>query len=156
MVLSLHVLTRATQLGAGRQLLALRPATGPFVVGSSGVEYAVLAALAAEGGLPHKADFAPLAPAGRLIAVSGSCSPTTARQIRHALEHGFTGIHADPLRLAGGDGAAYTQALCRQAMAGLEQGKSVIAYTALEPESDRSEALDAIADGRHRVGRALG
>jgi 3-oxoisoapionate kinase len=48
------------------------------------------------------ASFPALPKVDRIIAVSGSCSPTTARQIRHALAHGFVGLHADPLELAQG------------------------------------------------------
>jgi uncharacterized protein YgbK (DUF1537 family) len=142
-----------SQLNAGRQLLRLLPRTGPFVAGSSGVNYAVVKALAADGEISGTASFAPLNPVERIIAVSGSCSPTTARQIRHALSNGFTGIHADPLTLADG---AEVQRLSVEAIRLLNEGRSVIVYTALDPDTDRGSALDSIPGARHRVGEALG
>jgi uncharacterized protein YgbK (DUF1537 family) len=139
----------ATQLDAGRQLLRLSEKVGPFVAGSSGVSYALVKALKSA-----PARFAALPAVNRIIAVSGSCSPTTARQITYALAHGFVGIHADPLMLAG-DGDA-VQRLIAEANQHLGQGRSVLVYTALDPETDRGSGLDAIPGGRHRVGQALG
>ena len=150
------VLDLATQLETGRQLLRCQPATGPFVAGSSGVNYALVRALAEAGRISGQASFAPLGPVDRIIAVSGSCSPTTARQIRHALAHGFTGLHADPLELAGPDGETVTARLSDEAIRLIGQGASVLVYTALDPETDRGSALDSIPGGRHRVGQALG
>jgi 3-oxoisoapionate kinase len=143
------VLDLATQLEAGRQLLRQSHRLGPFVAGSSGVNYALVKAR----GL-GPASFAPLPPVERIIAVSGSCSPTTARQIRHALAHGFTGIHADPLELAQGEAA--THRLASDARKLMGEGRSVLVYTSLDPETDCGGALDQIPGGRHRVGQALG
>lgn len=146
----------ATQLEAGRQLLRLAGRTGPFLVGSSGVNYALVKALAAEGKISGRASFAALPSVGRTIAVSGSCSPTTARQIRHALANGFDGLHADPLELAGQDGEHAVARITEQAKRILGEGRSVLVYTALDPETDRGGALDQIPGGRHRVGQGLG
>jgi 3-oxoisoapionate kinase len=145
------VFDMATQLDAGRQLLRLSEKVGPFVAGSSGVSYALVKALRSA-----PARFAALPAVNRIIAVSGSCSPTTARQIRHALAHGFVGIHADPLMLAGDGGENAVQRLIAEANQHLGQGRSVLVYTALDPETDRGSGLDAIPGGRHRVGQALG
>jgi 3-oxoisoapionate kinase len=143
------VLDLATQLEAGRQLLRLSGRLGPFIAGSSGVNYALVKAL----GL-GTASFPALPKVDRVIAVSGSCSPTTARQIRHALAHGFTGLHADPLELAQGEAAI--QRLASEAKRLMGEGRSVLVYTSLDPETDRGGALDRIPGGRHRVGQALG
>jgi len=144
-----------TQIAAGRKLLATHAAE-TFVVGSSGVEYALVKALAADGRIAGKADFAPLAKADRVIAVSGSVSPTTERQIRHALDNGFEGLRADPLELAGEARAASIGRLANRAVEVLGRGRSVVIYTALGPASNIGEKLDAIPGGRHRVGEALG
>ncbi len=155
-ILLIDVWDTATQREAGRQLLRLASRTGPFVVGSSGINYALARALTAEGRISGSAQFAALPAVERTIAVSGSCSPTTARQIRHALAHGFEGLYADPLELAG-DGAAQAVArLSRQAQLSLGRGQSVLVYTANDPATDRGAALDGISGGRHRVGQALG
>ena len=149
------VFDMATQLETGRQLLRLAPRVGPFVAGSSGVNYALVKALATAGEIPGRASFPALPKVERTIAVSGSCSPTTARQIRHALAHGFTGLHADPLDLARMPDAAVAH-LSAQAMRLMGEGRSVLVYTALDPETDRGGPLDQIPGGRHRVGQGLG
>ena len=151
-ILLFDVWDAATQLETGRQLLAL----GPFVVGSSGVNYAIVKALIAEGSLDGASAFAPLDPVDRIIAVSGSCSPTTSRQIRHALAHGFTGLPADPVLLAGPNGDTEVKRIAGKAIDQLNQGNSVLVYTAIDPESDKGKVLDSIPLGRHRVGEALG
>jgi uncharacterized protein YgbK (DUF1537 family) len=143
------VMDRVTQLAAGHQLLRLSGRLGPFVAGSSGVEYALVAALGQE-----RAAFPALEAVDRIIAVSGSCSPTTARQIRHALAHGFTGLHADPLELATDDSA--TPRIAVEAMRLMGEGRSVLVYTALDPDTEKAAPFDAIPGGRHRVGRGLG
>ena len=149
------VFDMATQLETGCQLLRLSDRVGPFVAGSSGVNYALVKALAAAGEIPGHASFPALPKVGRIIAVSGSCSPTTARQIRHALANGFTGLHADPLDLARMPEAAVAH-LSAQAKRLMGEGRSVLVYTALDPESDRGGPLDQIPGGRHRVGQGLG
>lgn len=149
------VFDMATQLETGRQLLRLSDRVGPFVAGSSGVNYALVKALAAAGEIPGHASFPALPKVERTIAVSGSCSPTTARQIRHALGHGFAGLHADPLDLARMPDAAVAH-LSAQAKRLMGEGRSVLVYTALDPETERGGPLDAIAGGRHRVGQGLG
>lgn len=147
------VLDAATQLEVGRQLLRLNPASEPFVAGSSGVEYALVKALAETGDISGQATFAALPAVDRIIAVSGSCSPTTSRQIRHAMAHGFDGIEADPVLLATKPDQA--NILAQEAIGRLNAGRSVIVYTALDG-GEKGDALDAISGGRHRVGEALG
>jgi uncharacterized protein YgbK (DUF1537 family) len=55
-----------------------------FIVGSSGVESALMAHWKTE----RKA-FTPVAPAGPILAVCGSCSPISARQVDWAIGNGF-------------------------------------------------------------------
>ncbi len=150
-ILLFDVLDPATQIETGRQLLRLSARLGPFVAGSSGVNYALVKALA-KGAVR----FPALPGVERIIAVSGSCSPTTARQIRHALQAGYTGLHADPLDLAGDQADAAVAQLSAEARRLMGEGRSVLVYTALDPETDRGGPLDAIPGGRHRVGQGLG
>jgi uncharacterized protein YgbK (DUF1537 family) len=154
-ILLIDVADPATQLLAGQQVMRLARSHGPFVVGSSGVEYALLKSWASAGIIAGTAPFPPLQAVSRLAAVSGSCSPTTAQQIRHASANGFDAIPVDPLRLAQGDqtviGLAVTDGLAR-----LGRGRSVIIHSALGAENDRSAELASLPDGRHRLGRALG
>lgn len=90
---------------------------GRFLVGSSGVEYA----LAAFWGLERRA-FPGAGRADRILVVSGSCSPATDRQISWALERGFVGI-----RLEGDEGVE------GRVLEALRAGRSVIVYTARGP-----------------------
>jgi len=110
------------------------------VVGSSGVEYALLAAWEKDGSLPSTDRAAPIKAAERIAVVSGSCSPTTEGQIRAALAEGFTGIPLDFVAVSNGDAVEdnLNEAL-QQAGAALSRGSSPLIYTALGPAS--------IADG---------
>lgn len=143
-----------TQENVGRRLLSL---AGPsFIAGSSGIEYALMAAMTASHDVPGAATFEPIPPVKSLLAVSGSVSPTTERQIRCSLANGFDGIAADPLALSGGDRTRAIAALTREAIARIRAGHSVLVYTALGHASDLGQKLDAIPGGRRNVGEALG
>ena len=98
--LLVDVADQDSQHVAGAVLWGMRRPGGLFVVGSSGVEYALLAAWRDAALVPGRADFAPPGAVDQLAVVSGSCSPTTARQIEHALADGFAGVAVDPRRLA--------------------------------------------------------
>ncbi|MFO1132880.1 MAG: four-carbon acid sugar kinase family protein [Hyphomicrobiales bacterium] len=149
------VFDSATQIEVGRQLLRIAGRVGPFVAGSSGVNYALVKALAAAGEIAGRASFPALPKVERIVAVSGSCSPTTARQIRHALANGFIGLHVDPLDLAR-ESQATVARISAEAQRLMGEGRSVLVYTALDPETDRGGPLDSIDGGRHRVGQGLG
>lgn len=151
----LDVHDAATQLEAGRRLLNLPKLAQPFIVGSSGVEYALLAALMAAGEIDGQAKFAPLKALSQTAVVSGSVSPTTERQIRFALQHGFQSVPVDPVALASG-AAEVLQAAVLAAQHVLDAGRSPIIHTALGPESDVARKLDGMANGRRHLGEGLG
>ncbi|RVC39780.1 four-carbon acid sugar kinase family protein, partial [Mesorhizobium sp. M4B.F.Ca.ET.088.02.2.1] len=88
-----------SQAFAGKEIWRTRKQGGSFVVGSSGVEYALLAEWAETAVVRAESRFSAPGAAGRVGVVSGSCSPTTERQIRHALTDGFDGIEVDPIEL---------------------------------------------------------
>jgi 3-oxoisoapionate kinase len=111
-----------------------------FAVGSSGLAYGLLGSWrrsSGELGLPtqfalQKKPASVASPAGveRLLVLSGSCSPVTAKQIRRARQDGFAAIR---LR-----GAVPWEAEMRNALRALARGKSVVLYTALGRE-DRED-----------------
>lgn len=145
-----------TQHLAGTLLDRSHPSIGPFVVGSSGVEYALLSAWKQGGAISDPPDIPTVRKLDRIAVVSGSCSPTTERQIKTALESGFDGIPIDYRALASGEGAekAIKDALA-DASKSLRAGKSPIIYTARGPESIASAAsLSPDAAGR-ALGRIL-
>jgi len=144
----------ATQSSVGRQLSRLRHDRGVFVVGSSGVEYALLSAWAGAGRISETPRFPEPGPADRIAVVSGSCSATTARQIRHAEAHGFDALAVDPKALASGEATPVEKAI-GQGLARLADGRSVILHTALGPESDIGAEFET-EGARHAIGRALG
>jgi len=144
----LDVHDQATQKAAGLALISLPHESLPFVIGSSGVEYALMAAL----GKPRTASFAPVAPVDRLLVVSGSVSPTTERQIAFAVANRFEPVAADALELAQGR----NEPVLGDARAILARGDSPLIYTASGPASDRGEALNALPNGRVALSRELG
>lgn len=150
----LDVIDATTQAAAGRLLWdRLRPASR-FVCGSSGVEYALIPAWRDAGLVGDRPVFPDAGPVDRIAVVSGSVSPTTERQIRHALANGFAGVTLDPLALTGAESDAAIATAIDAGLRVLEGGESVLLYTALGPSADRGAALDGAA--RQRLGQALG
>lgn len=156
-VLLIDVLDAATQEAAGALVWnALRPKSR-FVCGSSGVEYALIPTWRSAGLIDEQQPvFADAGPVDRISVVSGSVSPTTERQIRHALANGFGGVTLDPLALSGDRAEPEIGAAIDAGLEVLKGGQSVVLYTALGPSADRGGELDLSAGARHRLGRALG
>lgn len=109
---------------------------GPaFVVGSSGVPYALTAHWRRSGlvrppGLPPSPG-----PADRLLVVSGSCSPVTQGQIEWALEHGFAGIRLNAAEWMRSDRREeLRRSVFEEALGRLREGRSVVVYSALGPD----------------------
>lgn len=148
------VLDETDQASVGRQLWRTRPSTGSFIVGSSGVEYALLAEWRRQGIIGKAPRFSNPGPVERIAVVSGSCSETTARQIRQAQADGFHGIKLDVESLTDETVAsAERDAVLAEAFTALQAGRSVVLYTALGPDSHH-EALSSTA--RHQLGQQLG
>ncbi|WEZ85849.1 four-carbon acid sugar kinase family protein (plasmid) [Rhizobium sp. 32-5/1] len=145
-----------SQQQAGRQLWRIRKDGGWFIVGSSGVEYALLSAWHAAH-LTEAVDAFPLpGKVDRLAVVSGSVSPTTERQIRTALGDGFNGIGLDPVELVGEGGGLALEKAVATGIESLKAGRSVVLHTALGPSADKGGEIDRVAGSRHRLGRMLG
>ncbi len=142
----LDVHDATTQAAAGERLNSW---AGGFVVGSSGIEYALLSAS------KKRAEFALLAPVAQSIVISGSVSTTTERQIAYALRHGFEAVPVDAVQLAALN-PVVKQTTIQSALKILETGKSPLIHTALGPSSDEGLKLNAIADGRRHIGEGLG
>ncbi len=124
-----------------------------FAVGSSGLEYALAAHWREAGDLPPPLEFR-AGPVDRLVAVSGSCSPVTARQIAWAKANGWDDIAVSPeawLR-----GAA--ESLLPELRARLTAGRSVVVHAAAGPDDPRLEVArrQGVADSGPRLGRFLG
>ena len=149
-----------------------------FVVGSSGLEYAMTqwwrerdASLDTSLCNPS---CRPSSPAGnhqrfeavsQVLAVSGSASPLSALQVDTAIAAGFIDLPVDAAALvAAGDWPDSLASLGERAIRGLQDGKSVMLHTARGPHDPRIEALIAALAARglsrenakHEGGRLLG
>ena len=107
-----------------------------FAVGSSGLTYGLLRHWRRAGLLPRRVRLAAAKPAGRILVLSGSCSPVTAAQIRHARHHGFAAWALGSL-----EGWPRRR---QQALRALAEGRSVVLYTALGPLPAQTETSAAL------------
>jgi len=140
----------------GALLWSLAGTDPAFAVGSSGFEYALVAAWRAAGLLPPPPAPAPPSPVERLFVLSGSCSPVTAGQINHARQSGFTGLHLDPQALL--DGAGAIEQAVERSLGLLAEGRDVLLYTADGP-ADSLPATMSMAETmafNDRLGEVLG
>jgi uncharacterized protein YgbK (DUF1537 family) len=137
------------------------PSQPLFVVGSSGVEYA-LGMHWRDVGLTHQAhSIANPEPVDQLVIMSGSASPTTMTQIQWALQQGYSGIRLDTVRLLDLTSAdAERERVTQRAVAALAESKSVVIYSALGPDDPALAHTRAHLDQHHlnreAVSAALG
>lgn len=137
-----------------------------FVVGSSGVEYALTQCWTEQGEFSEKStDFDSFETADQVLAISGSASALSAKQIDAAISAGFADVAidasalVDPLR-----SEKASTALVEASLKLLAQGKSLILHTARGPKDPRIGALiDSLVDrgesreqAIHAGGRLLG
>ncbi len=130
------VIDAATQAQVGRLIdaLAERNAAPLFCVGSSGVEYALVGHWSAQRPQQVRAAAPDADPVESIVVLSGSCSPVTARQIRHACEHGFVDLRIDMVALLQDD--CRDSELARietAALAALDHKQSPVLYMACGP-----------------------
>ena len=145
----------------GRLLSTMNQQGQSFVVGSSGVEFALAAYWHSKGMIHAPQHFESSGPVKQVVALSGSASLWTASQINWALENGFRGIQLSSTHLV--DPAtreSYRNTLIDQAVQLIREGKSVILYSALGPSDPQITATKekALALGLSpgTVGEALG
>lgn len=161
-VVLVDVLDEDTLREAGRLVWEHRGA-GLFCASSSGLQYALAAHWRAAGLLPPAAALPMAGPAsGPIAAVSGSCSPVTARQIARAEAAGFATVRLQLDALFGDAEAEIRRAVgaAGQALAG---GASPLVYTASGPDDPAVRAFDATAaaaglarsEAARRTGEAL-
>ena len=137
-----------------------------FVVGGSGVEYALTQWWRESEGLADaSARYDTVRPVDRILVVSGSASKVTAAQIDAALRAGFAEVPVAARDLVDEEGWRQTaDTLAGHAVALLNEGRSVLLHTARGPDDPRiGTMVDAMVargatreDARHGGGRALG
>ncbi len=144
----IDVYDEKTQTAAGEEIQALDKNYLPFIVGSSGVEYALMK------GLKEKSStFLNLPSVEKLLVISGSVSPTTERQIHFGLKNGFAGVEADAIALSHSDELEIERVI-KLASQIIEKGQSPLIYTALGASTDKGQVLNAAA--RQTLSRSLG
>lgn len=163
-IISLDVLDEEDLAEVGRLVWEYK---GPscFSASSSGLQYALIAYWRRAGLLDDAPPAAKVVAIDQIIAVSGSCSPTTGEQIMHALSHGFQDIRTDPRRLcdpatAEREGDRVVQAALTAARAGF----SPLIYTASGSADPMIEKFRRFVGqsgmgrdaGNERLGRSLG
>lgn len=163
-ILALDVLDDETLAEAGRLVWEHRGAR-LFALGSQGLEYALVAHWRRAGLLAAEVPTPAPARTERIAVVSGSCSPITAAQIRHALDHGFGGVRLDATRAV--DAGAWAAEVARGAAAALnvlEAGQDPLVFTASGPDDPAVPALGQAIDAagvapslvNARIGDGLG
>jgi uncharacterized protein YgbK (DUF1537 family) len=136
----IDVMDDATLIAAGRLLWCVD--RQPFIAGSSGVEYALIAYWREQNLIPQSRQPPPPGPTDRILVLSGSCSPVTQKQISYAARNGFALVRLDVQELTTGDrSSSHVDEACRAALDTLSQGRSVILHTAASPQ-DRVETCN--------------
>ncbi len=134
-----------------------------FAIGSQGIEYALVSYWRSQGWVNQSDRNGSVGPVDRMLAVSGSVSPTTASQIDWAGEHGFELIPLDASRAALGDRSTESEVIAK-ALSALEQGLDPLIYSARGPDDPEVARMLATikAEGvspdiaNSRIGVALG
>ena len=116
-----------------------------FVVGSSGVEYALAAHWARNGTLESMQTHAPAMPTfsatSQLLAITGSCSPVNDRQIAEAVRSGFEEIAIDTARLAATATFPHEiESVVDKTLQLLQSGANVIVHSSRGPDDRRVHA----------------
>ncbi|CAN5827387.1 four-carbon acid sugar kinase family protein [soil metagenome] len=125
-----------------------------FVVGSSGVEYALTAHFRNSGRLETPRSPPSPGRAERIIVMSGSAAPATTAQLDEAERQGFKLVRIDVTRLLGTDAELEHARLKIEACAALSEGRNVALYSAHGPDDRALSALSG--EQRARLGSAQG
>jgi 3-oxoisoapionate kinase len=148
-------------LQIGRMVWNLRGEKPVLLVGSSGFEYSLGMYLQSIGVLNKPFLRSTAGMVDQLLVVSGSCAPGTAEQIAYALERGFKGIRLNvPALLDPVQAESARNFAIQDAKTALEQGKSVVIYSALGPDDpaikDTQLCMEARGLSTSEIGERLG
>lgn len=136
-----------------------------FVVGSQGIEYALVKHWQSTGMISRAPEPAGIGKAERMAVVSGSVSPVTAAQIDWSLNNGFEGIAFDTRSvLDESTQSATEERIVVQALTAIEHGRDPLIYTAKGPQDPAVAAMrQALAqsslssdEANVRIGTSLG
>ncbi len=163
-ILSIDSMEPASESAAGRLIWENRADLG-FVAGSQGVEYALVRHWQDSGIIPRATLPGAAARCDRIVAVSGSVSPTTQRQLDWAGQNGFALLPFDARAVTGSaaDMAGEERRLIAAAITAAENGHSPLVHSASGEGPQVAAFRDALArsgmDGavaNQRIGESLG
>lgn len=153
----------AEEAAAGALLWQGR-AENRFVIGSQGVEYALVRHWRHEGLVEPPQPIRGIGRVEEMAVVSGSVSPVAADQIAWSIKDGFTSVRFDAMAACGSPddlGAAENAAL-DAALNVLDKGSVPLIYSAAGPDDPGVKQLEAAlaernaADVNAKIGQALG
>lgn len=118
-----------------------------FVVGSSGVEYALTSTWKKENikGYYNKSIPTKVNPVEQIFVISGSGSPITQKQIEIASQENFEAIRVMPEDFS--NTKSVPSHLLSKVITAYENGKSIIVYTALGPDDGQIQATRKYLQG---------
>ncbi len=153
-----------TTTGDCLQQMATRLETPLFVVGSSGVEYALTQSWQDQEAAASADRYGSFDAVDQVLVVSGSASKLSAMQIEAALDAGFREVAIDVEALTiGPDTAAAEARLVSDVVSALASGASVVMHTARGPSDPRVARLiqglqmrgASLEQARHQSGRLV-
>lgn len=159
--LTLDCVDQSSEEAIGRLLWDAR-SEFPFMIGSQGIEYALVRHWQSQGMLPIAPATQGIGIADRMIIVSGSVSKTTAQQIDWSRNNGF-----DCIRFNASSACESNKALDKEidivtsnAMKSLQQGTDPLIYTAEGPDdpvvAKFNEKLSASGGSAQAVNKLIG
>ncbi len=164
-LMSIDCASPEDEAAAGKLLWDTR-GTSPFVVGSQGVEYALVHHWIEAGLLAPVPQPASIGRAKGMVTVSGSVSPVTAEQIAWSRENGFRTLRFDVIKSCQGQESlvAEVNRLIQAGVEALKDGQDPLIYTAQGPDDKAvGQLLCAAKNARinmsevnERLGHALG
>ncbi len=110
-----------------------------FAPGSTGLNFAMTAHWRETGQIPEKTAVSGFASIDRIVAISGSCSPVTEKQITHAVQSGFGEVNLSPDDWTRGT----EDTVVTRTRMFLHEGRSVIIHAALGPSDPRIAQANA-------------
>ncbi|MFC3180788.1 four-carbon acid sugar kinase family protein [Cypionkella sinensis] len=161
-LLSIDTMTAETDAAAGRLIWENRDRLR-LLVGSQGVEYALIEYWQRAGMIALPTPVASAGAVDQIVAVSGSVSPITAAQIAWSAENGFGLVRLDAAKLLEDAQTAEAEAT-QAALALIGAGQSPLILTAAGPDDPAVAAFRAALSQSHispeaanqRIGESLG
>ena len=164
-VLSIDGMEARSEEVAGRLLWEHRDRLG-FIVGSQGVEFALVRHWQEIGLIPPPPVAKGAGKVTQIAAVSGSVSPTTARQLDWSATHGFALIDFDVTQVCGDDRTLEVEIerVTAIALDAADKGASPLVHSAAGPDDPAVAAFRATLSGSSltaeeanaRIGKSLG